>query len=83
MGIFLVLIVTLVAAKEEEGENKEKIITATKKGVAVLDHCIPEQIKLEYHVLQLASLVLFISACNKLVALLEDKVINSNRFSLN
>ncbi|OAY61835.1 poly [ADP-ribose] polymerase 2-A [Manihot esculenta] len=40
-------------AKEEEGENKEKIITATKKGVAVLDHCIPEQIKLEYHVLQL------------------------------
>ncbi|KAF2315026.1 hypothetical protein GH714_037610 [Hevea brasiliensis] len=40
-------------AKEEEDKNKEKIVTATKKGAAVLDHCISEQIKLQYHVLQL------------------------------
>ncbi|CAK9310127.1 unnamed protein product [Citrullus colocynthis] len=32
--------------------NKEKIVTATKKGSAVLDQWLPDQIKTQYHVLQ-------------------------------
>ena len=43
----------LVAVEEKEAdEKKEKIVTATKKGVAVLDQWLPDQIKAEYHVLQ-------------------------------
>ncbi|XP_071721412.1 poly [ADP-ribose] polymerase 2 [Rutidosis leptorrhynchoides] len=38
---------------EDTNENKkEKIVTATKKGSAVLDQYIPEHIKSNYHVLQ-------------------------------
>ncbi|KAL6515968.1 Poly [ADP-ribose] polymerase 2 [Orobanche gracilis] len=33
-------------------EKKEKIVTATRKGSAVLDKCLPEHIKMQYHVLQ-------------------------------
>ncbi|XP_010522796.1 PREDICTED: poly [ADP-ribose] polymerase 2 [Tarenaya hassleriana] len=38
-------------AKEEAEE--EKIVTATKKGAAVLDQWLPDHIKSQYHVLQL------------------------------
>ncbi|XP_039005647.1 poly [ADP-ribose] polymerase 2-like [Hibiscus syriacus] len=46
-----------VGEEEEEEEEKEsikeeKIVTATKKGVAVLDQGIPDEIKAHYHVLQ-------------------------------
>jgi DNA-binding PadR family transcriptional regulator len=57
--IFLKMIV--VPAKEEEQEQgekeKDKIVTATKKGAAVLDQFLSDQIKSEYHVLQIVSLV--------------------------
>ncbi|XP_019089234.1 PREDICTED: poly [ADP-ribose] polymerase 2-like [Camelina sativa] len=36
----------------EEDKKEEKIVTATKKGAAVLDQWIPDQIKKQYHVLQ-------------------------------
>lgn len=49
---------TVLAAKEEEdGNKKEKIVTATKKGAAVLDQYLPDHIKSEYHVLQLVLLI--------------------------
>ncbi|KAM0878797.1 hypothetical protein ACQ4PT_034651 [Festuca glaucescens] len=38
--------------KVEEEVKKEKIVTATKKGAAVLDEHIPDHIKVAYHVLQ-------------------------------
>ncbi|GFP85576.1 poly [ADP-ribose] polymerase 2 [Phtheirospermum japonicum] len=34
-------------------KEEEKIVTATKKGSAVLDKCLPDHIKAQYHVLQL------------------------------
>ncbi|XP_031399432.1 poly [ADP-ribose] polymerase 2 isoform X2 [Punica granatum] len=42
-------------ASEEQvnGSKTEKIITATKKGAAVLDQWLPDHIKAHYHVLQL------------------------------
>ncbi|GMI66597.1 poly(ADP-ribose) polymerase 2, poly(ADP-ribose) polymerase [Hibiscus trionum] len=48
---------SLCVKEEEEEEEKEsikeeKIVTATKKGVAVLDQGIPDEIKAHYHVLQ-------------------------------
>ncbi|CAL5352288.1 unnamed protein product [Camellia sinensis] len=44
----------VIEAKEEDAtENKEeKMVTATKKGAAVLDQWLPEHIKAQYHVLQ-------------------------------
>ncbi|KAL0712179.1 hypothetical protein Bca4012_019157 [Brassica carinata] len=36
----------------EEEKKEEKIVTATKKGAAVLDQWIPDNIKSQYHVLQ-------------------------------
>ncbi|KAJ6879992.1 hypothetical protein NC652_033359 [Populus alba x Populus x berolinensis] len=42
--------------EQEQGEKekeKEKIVTATKKGAAVLDQFLSDQIKSEYHVLQI------------------------------
>lgn len=36
---------------EEQGK-KENVVIATKKGVAVLDRWIPDDIKATYHVLQ-------------------------------
>ncbi|ESQ37899.1 hypothetical protein EUTSA_v10028509mg [Eutrema salsugineum] len=36
----------------KEEKKEEKIVTATKKGAAVLDQWIPDQIKSQYHVLQ-------------------------------
>lgn len=36
----------------EEDKKEEKIVTATKKGSAVLDQWIPDEIKSQYHVLQ-------------------------------
>ncbi|XP_050364679.1 poly [ADP-ribose] polymerase 2 [Argentina anserina] len=42
-----------VVAKEEENESKEKMVTATKKGAAVLDQWLPDHIKTHYHVLQM------------------------------
>ncbi|XP_039012015.1 poly [ADP-ribose] polymerase 2-like [Hibiscus syriacus] len=38
--------------RERESIKEEKIVTATKKGVAVLDQGIPDEIKAHYHVLQ-------------------------------
>uniref|UniRef100_UPI0005C83067 poly [ADP-ribose] polymerase 2 n=1 Tax=Fragaria vesca subsp. vesca TaxID=101020 RepID=UPI0005C83067 len=40
-------------AKEEGNDSKEKMVTATKKGSAVLDQWLPDHIKTHYHVLQL------------------------------
>lgn len=37
--------------------EKEKIVTATKKGAAVLDQWLPDYVKAQYHVLQMVSLV--------------------------
>ncbi|KAK3020850.1 hypothetical protein RJ639_045532 [Escallonia herrerae] len=47
-----------MVAKEEEDEDanenkKQKLVTATKKGAAVLDQWLPDHIKSQYHVLQL------------------------------
>lgn len=36
----------------EEEVKKEKIVKATKKGAAVLDEHIPDDIKMTYHVLR-------------------------------
>ncbi|XP_020550285.1 poly [ADP-ribose] polymerase 2 isoform X1 [Sesamum indicum] len=38
-----------------EEENEEKIVTATKKGSAVLDKWLPDHIKAQYHVLQVGN----------------------------
>ncbi|CAL4976394.1 unnamed protein product [Urochloa decumbens] len=38
--------------KVEEEVKREKMVTATKKGAAVLDQHIPDHIKVNYHVLQ-------------------------------
>ena len=40
-------------------EEKENIVTATKKGAAVLDQWLPDYVKTQYHVLQMASLILY------------------------
>ncbi|KAA8549149.1 hypothetical protein F0562_000833 [Nyssa sinensis] len=37
---------------EDRFESKEKLVTATKKGAAVLDQWLPDEIKAQYHVLQ-------------------------------
>lgn len=46
----------IVEEIEEEddtnGSKKEQLVTATKKGSAVLDPCIPDHVKSHYHVLQ-------------------------------
>ncbi|XP_021313014.1 poly [ADP-ribose] polymerase 2 isoform X1 [Sorghum bicolor] len=43
----------VIKGGDEEAEvKKEKIVTATKKGAAVLDQHIPDHIKVNYHVLQ-------------------------------
>lgn len=44
------------ASKDGNVGTKEKMVTATKKGAAVLDQWLPDQIKTQYHVLQVASL---------------------------
>ncbi|KAM5564070.1 poly [ADP-ribose] polymerase 2 [Rosa sericea] len=43
--------------KEEGNDSKEKMVTATKKGAAVLDQWLPDNIKTHYHVLQLGDVV--------------------------
>ncbi|KAM1042295.1 hypothetical protein ACFX2C_031378 [Malus domestica] len=45
--------IPLGKANEEGNGSKEKIVTATKKGAAVLDQWLPDDIKADYHVLQL------------------------------
>lgn len=42
----------------EEERNEEKIVTATKKGAAVLDQWIPDEIKSQYHVLQRVRIIM-------------------------
>ncbi|KAK7392301.1 hypothetical protein VNO78_20735 [Psophocarpus tetragonolobus] len=42
-----------IQLQEETREEEDKIVTATKKGVAVLDQWLPDSIKTRYHVLQL------------------------------
>lgn len=47
-----------MSGKEEKDVNeykKEKLVTATKKGAAVLDQWLPNEIKAHYHVLQRVS----------------------------
>lgn len=50
------LCIQLVGADDDGYDKvqckKEKIVTATKKGAAVLDQYIPDNIKTAYHVLQ-------------------------------
>ncbi|CAA0828218.1 Poly [Striga hermonthica] len=41
-----------VSNDNDPEEKKEKLVTATKKGSAVLDKCLPDHIKTQYHVLQ-------------------------------
>ena len=61
----------MVPADEEERESKEeKIVTATKKGAAVLDQWLPDDIKAHYHVLQLASLIVIVAQCSEWVEIL-------------
>lgn len=56
----------MVAANEKEKESqKEKIVTATKKGAAVLDQWLPDHIKGHFHVLQLASVTVTVAACSE------------------
>uniref|UniRef100_A0A7N0ZWZ7 Poly [ADP-ribose] polymerase n=1 Tax=Kalanchoe fedtschenkoi TaxID=63787 RepID=A0A7N0ZWZ7_KALFE len=38
--------------EEEDVKKKEKLVVATKKGAAVLDQWLPDDIKTQYHVLQ-------------------------------
>uniref|UniRef100_UPI001CB9A93C poly [ADP-ribose] polymerase 2 n=1 Tax=Erigeron canadensis TaxID=72917 RepID=UPI001CB9A93C len=45
-------IVEEIKNEDNTNEKKEKIVTATKKGSAVLDQYIPDHIKSQYHVLQ-------------------------------
>lgn len=47
----------VVGAKEERNGSEEKIVTAYKKGAAVLDQWLPDHIKTHYHVLQLVSYI--------------------------
>ncbi|WVZ71182.1 hypothetical protein U9M48_019798 [Paspalum notatum var. saurae] len=50
---YIVSVITEKAGVEKVQEvKKEKIVTATKKGAAVLDQHIPDHIKVNYHVLQ-------------------------------
>ena len=61
----------MVPADEEERESKEeKIVTATKKGAAVLDQWLPDDIKAHYHVLQLASPIVIVAQCSEWVEIL-------------
>lgn len=39
----------------KEQKKEEKIVTATKKGSAVLDTWLPDHIKAQYHVLHIVS----------------------------
>ena len=56
----------MVPADEEESDSKEeKIVTATKKGAAVLDQWLPDDIKAHYHVLHLASLIVIVAQCSE------------------
>lgn len=41
-----------VAVKEEVEVKEEKIVKSVKKGSAVMDKCLPDHIKAQYHVLQ-------------------------------
>ncbi|KEH43217.1 poly(ADP-ribose) polymerase domain protein [Medicago truncatula] len=41
--------------QEEQVIEEEKIVTATKKGAAVLDQWLPDHIKVQYHVLEMGS----------------------------
>lgn len=42
-----------LSVKEEA--KVEKIVTAVKKGSAVMDKCLPDNIRAQYHVLQVVS----------------------------
>ncbi|CAM8930627.1 unnamed protein product [Rhodiola kirilowii] len=43
--------------EEEDVKNKEKLVVATKKGAAVLDQWLPDNIKTQYHVLEKAGVI--------------------------
>lgn len=47
----------VVGLKQEGNGGEEKIVTAYKKGAAVLDQWLPDHIKTHYHVLQLVSYI--------------------------
>lgn len=57
-----------MAAKEVDEHRSEKLITATKKGGAVLDQWLPDTIKSHYHVLQHVRLHIafsfYLNSCN-------------------
>lgn len=52
-------------AKEESKD--EKIVTAMKKGSAVMDNRLPDHIKAQYHVLQVVSSLRFFSERRKII----------------
>lgn len=45
----------LVYPSVKEEAREEKIVTSVKKGSAVMDKCLPDNIKAQYHVLQVVS----------------------------
>jgi hypothetical protein len=66
LGVFAHLISAGGDKRVEEEVKKEKMVTATKKGAAVLDQHIPDHIKTTYHVLQVVGgfiYLLFSSTC--------------------
>lgn len=58
----------LFVANEEGNDSKEKMVTATKKGSAVLDQWLPDHIKTHYHVLQLVSYLVLNIGVNESIA---------------
>lgn len=51
--IFYLIFFLLLDGGEAEEPKKEKLVTATKKGAAVLDQHLPDHMKSSFHVLQL------------------------------
>nr|XP_028956261.1 poly [ADP-ribose] polymerase 2-like isoform X6 [Malus domestica] len=63
-------------ANEEGNGSKEKIVNATKKGMTVLDQWLPDDIKADYHVLQLGDDI-YDAMLNQ-----ANVVLNNNKFYL-
>nr|XP_028956266.1 poly [ADP-ribose] polymerase 2-like isoform X11 [Malus domestica] len=68
--------IPLGKANEEGNGSKEKIVNATKKGMTVLDQWLPDDIKADYHVLQLGDDI-YDAMLNQ-----ANVVLNNNKFYL-
>lgn len=55
---------------EVGSDEKKKLVTATRKGAAVLDQWLPDHIKSEYHVLQQVTVIFFIVPCCQSISFL-------------